>query len=77
MKKTFRAQYNRQGTVIRTKFYPSREAAQDALAKRVGYFHHLGRVSGDAFETDGRGCIAAPRNGGLVSIESKDAQEGK
>ena len=69
---TARAEYRRNGEVIRTRFYPTKEEAQDALARRIGWFHHLGRVAGDGF-VKGR-CLNAPRNGGLVSIEFR--QEG-
>jgi len=60
----FRAEYRRHGSVIKTRFYDDRKTAQDQLAKRIGYFHHLGRVCGDASN-------AAPRNGGLVTIEER------
>jgi hypothetical protein len=69
-----RAEYRRQGTIIRTRFYSSSEDAQDALAKRIGHFHYLGRVCGDAHEA-GFSCESAPRNGGLVSLEIRSAQE--
>jgi hypothetical protein len=68
----YRAEYRRQGDIIRTRFYPDREQAQDALAKRIGHFHYLGRVSGDGFESSSGKCENAPRNGGLVSIESRE-----
>jgi hypothetical protein len=66
-----RAEYRRQGTIIRTRFYASAEEAQDRLAKRIGHFHYLGRVCGDAHEF-GKGCESAARNGGLVSLEFRD-----
>lgn len=66
----YRASFQRQGDFIQTRFYPDRESAQDALAKRIGFFHYLGMVSGDGFEKSGK-CEAAPRNGGLVSLEEK------
>jgi hypothetical protein len=67
----YRASFRRQGDVIQTRFYPDRESAQDALAKRIGHFHYLGQVCGDGFEQSGK-CEAAPRNGGLVSLEERD-----
>jgi hypothetical protein len=74
MSTRIRAEYRRRGEIIRTRFYASAEEAQDALAKRIGHFHYLGRVCGDGHEA-GRGCESAPRNGGLVSLEIKHAQE--
>lgn len=66
----YRASFQKQGDHIQTRFYPDRESAQDALAKRIGSFHYLGRVSGDGFEQSGK-CETAPRNGGLVSLEER------
>lgn len=66
-----RAEFRRKGEIIRTRFYQTREEAQEALSKRIGHFHYLGRVCGDA-HMPGRGCESAPRNGGLVSIEERE-----
>jgi hypothetical protein len=65
------AQYRRNGATIKTRFYGTPEEAQDALAKRIGAFHYLGRIAGDGFRTDTLRCEDAPRNGGLVSLEYK------
>ena len=69
---SYRATFQRAGESIRTRRYPTSEAAQDALMRRpgVGSFRHLGRVSGDAHEA-GRPCEYAPRNGGAVSIDER------
>lgn len=67
----YRAIFQRNGETIRTNWRVNTEAAQLALGKRpeVGAFHPLGQVAGDVFEHGI--CTAAPRNGGLVSIESR------
>lgn len=65
-----RAEYRRSGEIIRTRFYETKEQAQDALAKRIGHFHYLGAVCGDA-HVPGHCCTDAARNGGLVSLESR------
>lgn len=62
-----RATYRNQGNIIRTRYYATAEEAQEHLRDRIGSFRSLGRVSGDVFE-NGK-CEAAPRNGGLVTIE--------
>ena len=69
--KTARAEYRRGGEVIRTCFHANKEDAQDALARRIGAFHYLGKVAGDCFVA-GR-CLHGARNGGVVSIEFKGA----
>lgn len=66
----YRAEFRRNGRIIRTRFYDDRITAQDMLAKRIGPFVSLGCVAGDANEP-GKPCTDAPRNGGLVSIESR------
>jgi hypothetical protein len=69
----YRAEFRRNGSIVKTRFYSDREEAQDALMKRIGHFHYLGRVCGDGVWTDGPGyCTDAPRNGGLVSIEQRE-----
>jgi len=70
VKPQIKAEFRFKGNIIRTRWYDTKEEAQDALAKRIGHFHYLGRVAGDTHEV-GRGCESAPRNGGLVSIETK------
>jgi hypothetical protein len=66
----YRAEFRKQGTVIRTRFYDTRDEAQEALARRIGWFHYLGKVAGDS-SWPGKACESAPRNGGLVSIEER------
>jgi hypothetical protein len=70
----YRAQFSHQGNITQTRFYETREDAQDALAKRIGHFHYLGWVSGDTTLESYGYCPSAPRNGGLVSIEEREAQ---
>lgn len=57
---------------VRTRYYATREQAQDALMVRSGPFTHLGKVAGDVSE-DGV-CTAAPRNGGQVSIITREVK---
>ena len=54
-----------------TRYYDTPEEAQDHLMKAIGHFNYLGRVAGDAFSNDTMRCEAAPRNGGLVTLEWK------
>lgn len=68
-KMQYRAMYRSREGNARTEWHPSAEVAQDYLAKKIGWFHHLGDVRGDVFE-NGQ-CASAPRNGGLVSLESR------
>lgn len=69
-----RAEYRRNGEIIKTRYYETAEQAQDALAKHIGHFHYLGRVSGDGFRTDTGRCEDAPRNGGLISLTIRPAK---
>jgi hypothetical protein len=70
----YRAHFSKKGNMIHTRFHETKEDAQDALAKRIGHFHHLGKVSGDTTLESYGYCPSAPRNGGLVSIEEREAQ---
>ena len=70
--KIYRAEYRRNGKIIRTRFYASREQAQNHLQSHIGWFQPLGAVAGDTFEYGV--CDNAPRNGGLVSIETREAK---
>ena len=65
----YRARFQSSTMRINTAFYATREAAQDALANRIGGFNYLGSVAGDCF--DGSACDYASRNGGAVSIETR------
>lgn len=66
----YRAKWARMGVVHTTRYYSTPEAAQAILSRRIGNFHYLGNISGDVFE-NGR-CTAAPRNGGLVTIHTRE-----
>lgn len=69
MRTKFKAEYRADGEVkFRTKYYDTPEIAQDALAKRTGYFPHLGSVSGDTHNSHLGYCDYAPRLGGRVDI---------
>ena len=70
----YKAHFQGGDTAACTRFYDHAEQAQDALMRYpyVGHFHYLGVVAGDAFE-HGR-CEAAPRNGGLVWITTREVK---
>lgn len=68
----YKAEYGSSNRNYKTRYYPTREQAQDALMKRVGRFHYLGKVNGDGRWKDKSYCDAAPRNGGLVAIQEKE-----
>lgn len=69
MNTKYKAEYTTQGEVkFRTKYYETVEEAQDALAKRTGYFPLLGRVNGDIHNAHLGYCDYAPRLGGSVNI---------
>ena len=40
-----KAEYRRNGTIIRTRCHDTPEQAQDALVKRIGHFHYLASVA--------------------------------
>jgi hypothetical protein len=73
----YRAHYTNHAadTRLSTRWYPTAEAAQDALMRRpeIGHFPYLGRVSGDAVEP-GKSCVCAPRRGGLVDIQVRKTE---
>jgi len=56
------------GEEVETAFYPSAQEAQDALAKRIGFFEYLDPMRGGAFLPRWE-YKDAERNGGLVSVE--------
>ena len=69
MRTKFKAEYRVGGEVkFRTKYYDTPKIAQDALAKRTGYFPHLGAVAGDHNNSHLGYCDYAPRLGGRVDI---------
>lgn len=69
MRTKYKAEYTTQGEVkFRTKYYDTPEIAQDALAKRTGYFPYLGAVSGDVHNSHTGYCDSAYRRGGRVDI---------
>ena len=61
----YKARYQSSNVNHHTNYYPTKEEAQDALMKKCGNFHYLGKVNGDGKDSP------APRNGGAVSIEAK------
>lgn len=58
---------------VTTRYYSTRSQAQRQLAKRIGHFPLLGKVSGDGFDgtTYSRVCDGAARLGGWVAIIEK------
>ena len=68
----YKAEYGSSNHNYQTRYYSTREQAQDALMKRAGRFRYLGEVVGDGRWEDKRYCDAAPRNGGLVTIQEKE-----
>ena len=69
MKAKYKAEFTVDGeTKFTTRYYETVEEAQDALAKRIGYFPYLGQVSGDVRDSDLGYYDAAPRCGGQVDI---------
>lgn len=72
MSTEYRAEYRRNGKVTRTRFYSTAREAQSHLQSHIGWFHPLGEVAGDTF--CGGVCENAPRNGGLVSIETREVK---
>ena len=71
----FQAIYYNGGRLVRTGYYSTREAAQDALMKLVGRFDYLTQVAVD-LEEPAEPCWTAPRNGGLVSVRAKRPRRG-
>jgi hypothetical protein len=71
----YRANYTNHAADVHrsTRWYDSRQAAQDALMKNrdVGHFAYLGHVAGDVFEHGW--CTNGPRNGGLVDLDVRDS----
>ena len=79
----YKAEYGSSNQDYKTNYYPTKEEAQDALMKKCGNFHYLGKVAGDSQRDDERPsrsdawsrfgyCSSAPRNGGLVVIVEKE-----
>ena len=67
----YKASFRNSNKSFRTNFYESREAAQDALMKRIGWFNYLGTVVGDMRNPYLGYCDIAARNGGSVDIDRK------
>lgn len=69
MNTKYKAEYRANGEVkFRTKYYDTPEIAQDALAKRTGYFPYLGAVSGDVHNSHLGYCDFGDRLNGRVDI---------
>jgi hypothetical protein len=72
--KQYKATYNSgisNGVRYTTRYYNSAGQAQFQLQERIGHFHLLGRVVGDAFDEDGK-CTAGARQGGTVSVDERE-----
>lgn len=67
----YKATYQSSNVNHHTNYYPTKEEAQDALMKKCGNFHYLGKVNGDGKWDDEDYCSSAPRNGGAVSIDER------
>ena len=70
--KKYKAEYGSSNQDYKTNYYSTKEEAQDALMKKCGNFHYLGKVAGDSQWDDESYCSSAPRNGGLVVIVEKE-----
>ncbi|MGA8655431.1 MAG: hypothetical protein WB586_04725 [Chthoniobacterales bacterium] len=64
----YRAEFRRNGNIVKTRLYSDREEAQDALMKRIGHFHYLGRVCRDGVWTDGAATYKTQKKNGRSSL---------
>jgi hypothetical protein len=66
----YQATFKRGGETWRTAWHETAEKAQNYIGRGIGSFRYLGTINGDVFEMGQ--CVASPRNGGLVTIETRD-----
>ena len=70
----YKAEYGSSNKNYKTNYYSTKEEAQDALMKKIGGFHYLGKIGGDGQWDDESYCSSAPRNGGLVVLVEKEVE---
>ena len=67
----YKATYKNSKNKYSTNYYITKEAAQDALMKRIGNFQYLGKVAGDIHNAYIGYCDVSSRLNGRIFIDEK------